>query len=120
MVTGVGYVSRCILFRHESICARKLSEACIVNFLKKYIRSREIKKLEGQIALDYSHTIQKFLSMPVISMLDTHLARVNEIQQKLTENQLKEDSVLVKSNRTLSFCNFHTQLDSYHPVSCAV
>lgn len=64
-----------------------------MNFLKKCARVCAIKKLERKIAFDYSHSIQEFLTTPVISILDSHLVRVNEIKQKLNENRLKRDKL---------------------------
>lgn len=67
-----------------------------MNVFKKYLRTRSIKKLEREIAEQYSKSIQDFVSQPVIVQLDRHFARKNEIQQKL-DNNLRERNRLANS-----------------------
>ena len=58
-----------------------------MNFIQKLIRRRAIKKIEKDIAAEYSKSIQEFLSKPVIAQLDAHFTRQNEIEQKLENNR---------------------------------
>lgn len=64
-----------------------------MNFIQKLLRRRAIKNIEKDIALEYSKSIQAFLSKPIIEQLDEHFVRKNEIQQKLNSNQSDRDKL---------------------------
>lgn len=64
-----------------------------MNVVKKYFRTRSIKKLEREIAQQYSKSIQEFLSKPVIAQLDAHFTRQKEIEQKLEDNRRDRDKL---------------------------
>lgn len=68
-----------------------------MNVVKKYFRTRSIKKIEREIAQQYSKSIQEFLLKPVISQLDAHITRQNEVEQKLEDNRRDRDK-LANSN----------------------
>lgn len=57
------------------------------------IRTHAIKKIEKDIAVEYSKSIQEFLSNPVIAQLDAHFTRQNEIEQKLENNRRDRDKL---------------------------
>ena len=64
-----------------------------MNLINKMIRTHAIKKIEKDIAVEYSKSIQEFLSNPVIAQLDAHFTRQNEIEQKLENNRRDRDKL---------------------------
>jgi len=64
-----------------------------MNFIQKLLRRRAIKNIEKDFAVEYSKSIQEFLSKPVIAQLDAHFTRQNEIEQKLENNRRDRDKL---------------------------